>query len=126
MRNYFVSRHPIQKTATWGCGYVAPNVQMQYTGKSYSKSLGKLLDIVVKEKKKYTEIELGEIFPKTRNHNSHFVDFFENTIFDRTTKQLLKFLNYFQFIQNGKVQMYVIYGLFFILLIFFGTLFNLI
>ncbi len=126
LRNYFVSHHPLQKTATWGCGYVAPNVQMQYTGKSFSKSLGKLMDMVVKEKKKYTEIEAGEIFPQTRNHNSHFVDFFENTIIDRVTKQLLKFLNYFQFIQNGKVQMYVIYGLFFILLIFFGTIFNLI
>lgn len=84
------------------------------------------MDIIVREKKKYTEIEVGEIFPQTRNHNSHFVDFFENTIFNRATKQLLKFLNYFQFIQNGKVQMYVVYGLFFILLVFFGTIFNLI
>jgi formate hydrogenlyase subunit 3/multisubunit Na+/H+ antiporter MnhD subunit len=126
LRNYFVKLHPVQENTTWGCGYTAPNVHMQYTGKSFSKSLGKLMDIVVKEKKKYTEIEVGEIFPQTRNHNSHFVDFFENTIFNRVTKLLLKFLNYFQFIQNGKVQMYVVYGLFFILLVFFGTIFNLI
>ncbi len=125
-RNYFVKRHPIQKTETWGCGYVAPNVQMQYSGKSFSKSLGKLMGIVVNEKKKYIEIEAGEIFPQTRSHNSHFVDFFENSIVDKVTKWLLKFLNYFQFIQNGKVQMYVIYGIFFILMVFFGTLFNLI
>lgn len=126
LRNYFVKLHPAQKAETWGCGYVAPNVQMQYSGKSFSKSLGKLMGIVVNEKKKYIEIEAGEIFPKTRSHNSHFVDFFENSIVDKVTKRLLKVLNYFQFIQNGKVQMYVIYGIFFILMVFFGTLFNLI
>lgn len=126
IRNYFVNRHPVQENATWGCGYVAPNAQMQYSGKSFSKSLGKLMGFVVNEKKKYKEIEIGEIFPQSRSHNSHFVDFFENTIFDRATSRLLKFLNYFQFIQNGKVQMYVVYGLFFILLVFFGTVFNLI
>jgi len=126
LRNYFVGLHPSQKNATWGCGYVAPNVHMQYTGKSFSKSLSKLLGFIVKEKKKYIEIEAEEIFPQTRKHTSHYVDLFENTIFEKATKQLLHILNYFQFIQNGKVQMYVMYGLFFILLVFFATIFNLI
>ena len=126
LRNYFTGLQPSQKNATWGCGYVAPNVHMQYTGKSFSKNLSKLLGFVVKEKKKYIEIEAGEIFPKSRKHTSHYVDFFEATIFEQATKRLLHLLNYFQFIQNGRVQMYVMYGLFFILLVFFGTLFNLI
>lgn len=126
LRNYFVGLQPSQKNATWGCGYVAPNVHMQYTGKSFSKSLSKLLGFIVKEKKKYTEIEAGEIFPQTRKHSSHYVDLFENTIFKNATEQLLHILNYFQFIQNGRIQMYVMYGLFFILLVFFATIFNLI
>lgn len=126
LRNYFTGLQPSRKNATWGCGYVAPNVHMQYTGKSFSKSLSKLLGFIVNEKKKYTEIEAGEIFPQTRQHTSHYVDLFENTIFEKATKLLLLFLNYFQFIQNGRVQMYVMYGLFFILLVFFGTIFNLI
>lgn len=126
LRNYVTGLQPSQKNATWGCGYVAPNVHMQYTGKSFSKSLSKLLGFIVKEKKKYPEIGAGEIFPKTRQHTSHYVDLFEDTIFEKVTKQLLHLLNYFQFIQNGRVQMYVMYGLFFILLVFFGTIFNLI
>jgi len=126
LRNYFTGLQPSQKTGTWGCGYVAPNVQMQYTGKSFSKSLSKLLGFIVKEKKKYTEIEAGEIFPQPRKHSSHYVDFFEETFFKEATKRLLHLLDYFQFIQNGKVQMYVMYGLFFILLVFLGTIFNLI
>jgi formate hydrogenlyase subunit 3/multisubunit Na+/H+ antiporter MnhD subunit len=126
LRNYFVGLRPSQKNTTWGCGYVAPNVHMQYTGKSFAKSLSKLLGFIVKEKKKYTEIEAGEIFPQTRKHTSHYADFFEDTFFKEATKRLLHLLDYFQFIQNGKVQMYVMYGLFFILLVFLGTIFNLI
>jgi hypothetical protein len=126
LRNYFTGLQPSQKTETWGCGYIAPNVQMQYTGKSFSKSLSKLLGFIVKEKKNYTEIEAGEIFPQPRKHSSHYVDFFEDTFFEKATKRLLHLLDYFQFIQNGKVQMYVMYGLFFILLVFLGTIFNLI
>jgi len=126
LRNYFVKLQPITQNNTWGCGYVAPNISMQYTGKSYSKSLSKLLSFIVKENKKYMEIETSDIFPESRKHTSHYADFFEDNIFEQATKRLLRGLNYFQFIQNGKVQMYVVYGIFFILLVFFGTLFNLI
>ena len=126
IRNYFVKLRPVVQNTTWGCGYVAPNVQMQYTGKSYSKSLSKLLSFIVKENKKYLEINTNDIFPESRKHTSHYADFFENNIFEKVTKLVLRGLNYFQFIQNGKVQMYIVYGIFFILLVFFGTLFNLI
>lgn len=125
-RNYFVKLRPAQKDATWGCGYTAPNVQMQYTGKSYAKSLGKLTGFVVKEYKKYPEIEAEEIFPDSRTYSSHYVDFFENQVLEKFLKQLLKFFNYFQFIQNGRIQLYVLYGLCFILLVFFASLFKLI
>ena len=37
---------------TWGCGYQAPNPRMQYTGKSFSKSFGKLLNFMIIEKKR--------------------------------------------------------------------------
>ena len=97
---------------------------MQYTGKSFSKTLGKLLGFIVTEKKKFNELTTQEIFPKTRTHSSHYIDFFEHNIIHRITDRLLHSLNYFQFIQNGKTQMYVLYGVFFIIIVFLGTLFN--
>jgi hypothetical protein len=94
---------------------------MQYTGKSFSKTLGKIFGVVVTEKKKYTELTAGEIFPITRTHSSHYIDFFESNIFDNIINRLLHSMSYFGFIQNGRIQMYVLYGVFFILLIFLGT-----
>lgn len=125
-RTYLLRTRPIRISTTWGCGYVAPYSKMQYTGKSFSKTLGKLLNLIVLEKKKYTEITSTEIFPESRKHSSHFMDFFEDNFLFRIKDRLLFGMNYFQFIQNGKIQMYVLYGVFFIMLVFLGTLFHII
>jgi len=109
---------------TWGCAYVAPNTRMQYTGKSFSKTLGKLFNFIIIEDKKYRERPVNETFPLATRHSSHYVDFFEIRIINGLVKKLVYSMNYFQFVQNGKTQAYVLYGVFFIVLVFLGTLFN--
>jgi formate hydrogenlyase subunit 3/multisubunit Na+/H+ antiporter MnhD subunit len=110
--------------ATWGCAYVAPNSKMQYTGKSYSKSLGKIFSFLLVEEKKYKELQAGEIFPKKRKYVSHYLDFFENRMIDYITHHLVYAANYFKFIQNGRVQSYVWYGIVFMIAIFTLTVLN--
>lgn len=126
IRTRITRKRPIVQNSTWGCGYEAPSPGMQYTGKSYSKSLGKLLNFVLLEKKKYKEIQANEIFPAERKHSSHYSDFFVTRIFNGIVSRLLYSMNYFQFIQNGKIQMYILYGIFFIVLVFLGTIFKII
>jgi len=126
IRKILVRNRSVSIDTTWGCGYIAPNSRMQYTGKSYSKTLGKLLGFVTTEKKKYTELKAEEIFPQQRTHSAHYIDFFEDNIFDKGVNRLIHGMGYFRFIQNGRIQMYVLYGVFFIMLIFLGTLFGLI
>lgn len=126
VRTGLTRKRQADKDATWGCGYVVPSSRMQYTGKSFSKSLGKLLNFVVLEKKRFKEIEAKEIFPAERKHSSHYNDFFVTKIFDGIVSRLLYSLNFFQFIQNGKIQLYILYGIFFIVLVFLGTIFKII
>ncbi len=126
---YLVRKSYTKKSAavvcsTWGCGYTAPNTRMQYSGKSFSKSLGKLLGFVVMEKKKYKEISANEIFPHIRKHSSHYSDFFETILINPVVDRLIYAMNYFRFIQNGRLQVYILYGVFFIVLIFLGTIFK--
>lgn len=109
---------------TWGCGYPVPNERMQYTGKSFSKSFGKLFNFIMIEKKGYSEIQKEETFPVTRKYRSFYLDIFEAKIIDPALKLLTQFIDLFQFIQNGKIQAYVIYGIVFILTIFIGTILN--
>jgi formate hydrogenlyase subunit 3/multisubunit Na+/H+ antiporter MnhD subunit len=111
---------------TWGCGYESPVPKAQYTSKSFTRSFAELFSFLAIEKKKYTKIEKTDIFPKKRAFSSFYVDIFENYIINPITNRLRFATNYFQFIQNGKIQSYVLYGILFIVLVFVGTLFGLI
>jgi len=108
---------------TWGCGYTAGTSKIQYTGKSYSKSLGKIFSSIVIERKQYKEIQAGEIFPNDKRYISHYNDFVEYRLFHGILNRLLYSANYFKFIQNGRVQSYVLYGILFIIAVFLFTIF---
>jgi len=122
---YSVLKRRAQRVdVTWGCGYAAGNSKQQYTGKSFSKPLGKILNFMLVEKKEYKELETSEIFPAKRSYFSHYHDLFEYNLINLITKRLIYSANYFSFIQNGRVQSYVLYGIVFILAIFILTIFN--
>ncbi|HEX2921192.1 MAG TPA: proton-conducting transporter membrane subunit [Bacteroidales bacterium] len=122
---YLLTRKSDHKALqTWGCGYLAPNPKIQYTGKSFSKSFGKLMNFLMIEKKGYKEIRINETFPSERTYSSYYLDFFVTRIIDPLLKILNGFIDRFQFIQNGKIQAYVLYGIIFIMAIFIGTILN--
>jgi len=124
---YSMLRHKSQVIqTTWRCGYAGPNTRMQYTAKSFSKSLGKMFNFIVVERKDYEELNAGEIFPKEKSYISHYHDFFDYRLIHVVTNQLIYAANYFKFIQNGRVQSYVLYGIVFVLTILILTVFNIV
>lgn len=124
VRAYIIKNKSQEIQPTWGCAYVAPTSKLQYTGKSFSKSLGKIFSFLLTEEKKYKELKAGEIFPVKRKYESHYLDFFENRFINFVTHHLVYAANYFKFIQNGRTQSYVWYGIVFMLSIFMLTVFN--
>lgn len=120
---YMISRSKdVKISSTWGCAYPAPNTRMQYTGKSFSKSFGKIFGFMLIEKKDYKEILANETFPDSKKYRSFYMDIVETKIINPMMLMITWFINLFQFIQNGKIQAYVLYGILFILTIFIGTL----
>ncbi len=112
---------------TWGCGYVAPVTKAQYSGRSFTRSFGLLFSFLVKETKKIEKIPKEKLYPGQFIFSMHYyVDILEKYLVMPLAKRLTFILNYFQFIQNGQIQSYVLYGLFFIILVFLGTAFNII
>lgn len=73
------------------------------------------------EKKAYTEIERKEIFPESRKYRSFYIDILESKVIDPILLLIRRFINLFQFVQNGRIQAYVIYGIVFIVVILIGT-----
>lgn len=115
-----------QSDVTWGCGYVAPSFKQQYTAKSFSKPLGKIFNFLLIEKKQFQEMEKGEIFPAKKSYVSHYHDFFEHNLIDPLTGRYVHSANWFSFIQNGRIQSYVLYGILFILAILILSFFNIV
>jgi len=126
LRSRVTSSQPSSQQPTWGCAWQQPTSRLQYSGKSFSKPLGKIFNFLIIEKKCYDEIEKAEIFPVKRKYFTHYADFFEIHVIDRVTAFLLRLTDYLKFIQNGHIQSYVLYGIVFILAIFALTVFNLI
>ena len=83
-----------------------------------------MFSFILIEEKKYKELKAGEIFPENRKHGSHYHDFIETRFINIITHRLVYASNYFKFIQNGRVQSYVWYGIVFMLTIFMLTIFN--
>ncbi|MFN8206322.1 MAG: proton-conducting transporter membrane subunit [Bacteroidales bacterium] len=122
MKSMVNRRLSVKENTTWGCAYEAPSARMQYTGKSFSKNLGKLTNSVLPEKKLYNELHQSEVFPLRRKHYTLYVDVMETRVVDPLLKIIRQLIHLFNFVQNGRIQAYVLYGIVFILLVFFGSL----
>lgn len=109
---------------TWGCGYVAPIPKAQYSGRSYIRSFGMLFNFLVKEEKSGSKIPKEKLYPGKFNIVIWYTDILEKYFVVPSAKRLTFILNYFQFIQNGQIQSYVLYGLFFVILVFLGSMMN--
>jgi NADH:ubiquinone oxidoreductase subunit 5 (subunit L)/multisubunit Na+/H+ antiporter MnhA subunit len=126
IRTSLLKSRSIKAGATWGCGYVAPNQRQQYTGKSFSKPLSKIFNVLVIEKKQFEELKQGEIFPARKSYGSHYQDLFEKKLILPLADWMVNSANYFSFIQNGRIQSYVLYGIVFVLAMILLSIFNIV
>ncbi len=115
IRRFVNSNKTIGKEETWGCGYVKPNNKMQYTASSFVRSYRKLAEPVLMFKKNKKEI--SGIFPSEGGHEIHPMDKIEEYLIQQPLRQFRLFLSKFLFLQNGKLQFYVLYGMIFIMVI---------
>jgi len=115
IRNRVQKKRAIEVNQTWGCGYTAPTPRMQYTAGSYTKTYSNIVKPLLKTNK--TETEIISVFPPKAEYSSGVYDKLEYLIIDKNLKFLKKFLYKFDFLQNGRIQSYVMYGLLFIVLI---------
>lgn len=114
VRKYALRQHKIATGPTWGCGYVAPKPKLQYTAGSFVRTYSKLFAPFLMIGKH--EEEIHGIFPaKGKFHDTHPYDKVESWLIDRPLKANKSFMGRFVFLNNGKLQFYILYGVIFIL-----------
>jgi hypothetical protein len=101
---------PLQPT--WGCGYTAPSPKMQYTASSFVRTYSQLIKPLVKTNRSLTETT--DIIPSFNVPETRFQDSIETGLINWPARKMRTFLGLFNFLQNGRVQFYVLYGVVFI------------
>ncbi|PKP15449.1 MAG: hypothetical protein CVU06_16565, partial [Bacteroidetes bacterium HGW-Bacteroidetes-22] len=106
---------PLSKVPTWGCAYPTASPKLQYTASSYVRSYRKLVEAVLMITRHRPHIDT--VVPETAHFSTHSYDRLENSIIDIPIRKVKGFIGKFNFLQNGSVQFYVLYGIIFIFII---------
>lgn len=127
LRSFQQKHQTIKQNTTWGCAYKSDNPTLcQYTATSYADNFRELSSKIVNVKKDFKDFDETEIFPKSRNFETHSGDIFEDNLITAPGNKLLVWLEKIAVFQTGKIQHYLLYALLFLVLIFLLTYFNLI
>jgi formate hydrogenlyase subunit 3/multisubunit Na+/H+ antiporter MnhD subunit len=102
----------IEAAPTWGCGYANPSYKLQYTASSFVKSLMKLTKPFLAINK--NSIKISSIFPAKTHHDTHPYDKLELILIDKPLKLLKQVMGWFLFLQRGRLQQSILYGIIFI------------
>jgi formate hydrogenlyase subunit 3/multisubunit Na+/H+ antiporter MnhD subunit len=111
-RKLVTQNRKVSVEPTWGCGYVAPTEKLQYTAGSFVRPYSKLFRPFLLSSKTQKEVE--GIFPSGGSYETHVYDRIEKYLVDNPIAAYKSFLGRFLFLQNGKLQFYILYGIIFI------------
>lgn len=117
IRQRIAKDRPVAYGATWGCGYKRPIKSIQYTSKSFAKTLINMCHDILPSSERFEPISSEEIFPENRSHISVDFDMLDEKAITPGSSRLLAGLEHFQFIQNGMLQRYIVYGLTYVVIL---------
>lgn len=107
LRHSLLRRHPAALSPTWDCGYVAPSSRMQYTASSFAQPLLDLFGALVRSSRD-EHLPQGP-FPKDASFATHEHDVWKEQVFAGAFRRGAAILDRFHWIQQGNVQLYVLY-----------------
>jgi formate hydrogenlyase subunit 3/multisubunit Na+/H+ antiporter MnhD subunit len=113
VRKWALRNREVTISPTWGCGYIAPTTKLQYTASSFVRSYSKLFSLFLLFEKK--EKVVTGIFPAQAHFSTHPLDRIEKWLVDKPIKFYKSVLSWFLFLNSGKLQISILYGIIFII-----------
>ncbi len=116
----------VEQGPTWGCGFTAPNIRMQYTGESFSEGLQSIATTMTQQKGRGEAVAHQEIFPTRHSFEMRHKDKIDS-LFAAWWMELMRRINsYVMRLRTGKINHYILMALAFLGLIFLLSIFGLI
>lgn len=126
LRRRTLRTRTVAQGPTWGCGFTAPNVRMQYTGESFAEGLQSIAPSLTRQDGEGDAVGKTEIFPSAHGFDIRRKDRIDR-LFTAWWVEALRLLNQrVMRLRTGKINHYLLFALAFLGLVFLLSLFNLI
>lgn len=106
-RKVMISKRPVRKDVTWGCGYIAPSSKMQYTSSSFAQPIINMFRTVLRPNLSFAQST--ELFPKNLSLHSHTDDLFLKHIFRPLFESFIRLAGGLRRIQTAGTHTYIMY-----------------
>lgn len=125
VRYRLLRQREVRQAPTWGCGFTAPNVRMQYTGESFAEGLQSIARPLTDDSCEGSPVGRNEIIPGAHNYDVRHRDRI-GSLFSAWWVETLRVLNgRVMRLRTGKINHYVLFALAFLALIFVLSVFDL-
>ncbi len=119
-----LKQRTVETGPTWGCGFTAPNIKMQYTGESFSEGLQSIATTMTHDRGETEAVAHQEIFPSSHHFALRHKDKVE-TLFTAWWMELMRRINsYVMRLRTGKINHYILMALAFLALVLIFSIFN--
>jgi hydrogenase-4 component B len=108
LRTAVLRGRPISTAPTWGCGYAEPTPRMQYTASSFVDPV--LAPFTLLFRREVHDAPPEGPFPLHAAHDEHLGDHAEHVLVS-TVRRFADALSRLEFLQRGRVQLYLAYVL---------------
>lgn len=113
------SAHPRTPVATWDCGYAAPSPTMQYSSSSFAQMLVRIFAWLLRPCEH--QPRLDELFPSPQRFESRVDDAVLDGVMLPASRSVSRVLDRFRLLQQGRIQMYILYILITLLVLLLST-----
>ncbi len=124
VRHRLMKNRTVTTGPTWGCGFTATNVRMQYTGESFSEGLQSIARPLTHNFGTGESIGKGEIFPREHKFHIHHRDRIGRLLSAWWVGSLHVINSRVMRLRTGKINHYILFALAFLALVFVLSLFN--
>ena len=101
-----LSGKPVTAGPTWDCGYLLPSPRMQYTASSFAQPLTDLFITLLDVRRRFSAPD--GVFPQAASFVTETPDFYRERVYHPLFGGVRRSLSAFQWLQHGRVQLYVL------------------
>lgn len=113
LRRLLLRGRNVRTFKTWDCGYQKADSRIQYTGSSFAAPFLGLIGGAVPQKVGTKQVE--GLFPETAHFETHHQDRIDSILIRQVLRAVAWIFKLFDWVQSGKTQQYILYGLVFLI-----------